>query len=78
MKKCNCEELKAHNRNDESITGLEYGAYHDCEYVRKRSALIPVAFSNVLDKHGENMPGARFTRHFTNEMERLVKEKGLL
>ncbi len=54
-----------------------YYHFHNCKYVRDRNDLIPSAVKNVANMSGINIPGNRWTRLFSLEMERLITEAGL-
>ena len=73
--KCKCAEML-----DKTGRRIEIGheRYHDCGYVRKRAALIGKAETAVIERHGYNLPGPRFTRLFAQEMEQLAREKKLI
>jgi hypothetical protein len=73
---CSCQERFDKDGNRFSAT--EWTHLHDCTYVRKRDELVPKAMQAVLDRHGFNLPGPRFTRLFANEMNKLAREAKLI
>jgi hypothetical protein len=73
---CDCDELIVKGRRVPVPLG------HDCEYTRKRSALIVeasrIATERVGDPKGSAALGRNWTRVFNFEMQRLAYNAGLL
>ena len=74
---CSCAEIKDKN-------GDEYPRipeWHNCDYIRKRNRLIPqaeeYAEANAKNEHGK-VDGYRFSYIFSSQMDKLVREAGLI
>ena len=71
---CDCPELLINGKR------LPCPPHHDCDYVRKRSALVPeaerIAAETIGDTRGITN-GFRFTREFVKQMEKLAANLSL-
>jgi hypothetical protein len=83
FKMCNCAEMKYKNKKGETVRvqiSEKPGAYHNCEYVRKRSALVSQAeniankeIPEVLRTGATSQQKYQWNLIFSREMGRLAK-----
>ena len=77
MPYCNCAEIKNGDGKDYN----RVPEWHDCEYIYKRNKLIDeaeeFAIANATNENGYTDP-YRFTQLFSNKMDQMAKENGLV
>lgn len=78
--KCACEEGRAINGGpitDRKGNERPESDRHDCQYVKRRNALIQEAEQWATSKAGSNVRDHRWSRLFLAEMDRLASARGI-
>jgi len=73
---CSCQEIKDSRGNEYS----RIPEWHNCDYIRKRNKLISDAevYAKALSTINGKMDSYKFTQVFSNRMDLLAYESGLV
>lgn len=78
MVECKCVETLFMTRDEYTGRAVEKRVvprYHSCEYVKKRTALIPEATARANVSYSRLQSGGQWSHEFSRIMDELVREK---